>query len=108
MDEQKIAFISCVNDEMEYAECRYYLERLLVPEGYSIDIIGIREAVSMTSGYNAGMKDSDARYKVYLHQDVFIKNTDFISGILNTFASDERIGMLGLVGREKQERLSLT
>lgn len=101
MDEHKVAFISCVNDEMEYAECRYYLERLLIPEGYSIDIIGIREATSMTSGYNAGMNDSDAKYKIYLHQDVFIINTEFISDILNIFACDGQIGMVGLVGKKK-------
>lgn len=34
LDEKKITFITCVNDEEEYAECRYYLNRLSVPEGY--------------------------------------------------------------------------
>lgn len=99
MDGNKIAFITCVNDEGEYAECCHYLERLYVPEGYIVDRIGIQEAPSMAAGYNAGMNGSDARYKVYLHQDVRIKNRNFISDLLEVFARDEQIGMVGMVGR---------
>ncbi len=32
-DEQKIAFITCVNDEEEYEECKFYLNQLSVPRG---------------------------------------------------------------------------
>lgn len=98
MDEKQVAFITCINDEAEYAECRHYLERLYVPEGYCTDIISIQEAPSMAAGYNAGMKSSDAKYKVYLHQDVFIKNRNFISDLLEVFSRDEQIGMLGMIG----------
>lgn len=98
LNEKQIAFITCVNDEEEYAECRYYLERLFVPEGYSTDIISIQEAPSMAAGYNAAMKSSDAKYKVYLHQDVFIKNRNFIADLILVFERDKQIGMLGMVG----------
>ena len=101
-DNKQIAFIICVNDEEEYAECQYYLNRLHIPEGYATDIISIREAPSMAAGYNAGMNSSAARYKVYLHQDVFIKDRDFITHILNVFERDERIGMLGVIGKRNR------
>lgn len=101
LNKQKIAFITCVNDEAEYAECRYYLDRLHVPDGYFIDMLCIRDAPSMVAGYNAGMRDSDAKYKVYLHQDVFMKNIYFISDMLKIFASDEQIGMMGVIGKKK-------
>lgn len=103
MDEKKIAFITCVNDEMEYAECRYYLERLHVPAGYTTDVISIQEAPSMAAGYNAGMKSTDATYKVYLHQDVFIKDRDFIAHMLDVFRCDVRIGLLGMVGKRNKK-----
>lgn len=107
MNNRQIVFITCVNDEEEYAECRYYLERLRVPEGYGMDIISIQGAPSAAAGYNAGMKSSDAKYKVYLHQDVFVKNRDFISDMLAVFARDEQIGMLGMVGnRMRWENMS--
>lgn len=35
MNEKKIAFIICVNNDSEYAECQYYLDYLSVPEGIS-------------------------------------------------------------------------
>lgn len=97
-DEKKIVFIICVNDEEEYTECRYYLNDLRVPEGYTVDVLKIEGAPSMAAGYNVGMKNSDAKYKVYMHQDVFIINENFIEDILKIFASDRQIGLLGMVG----------
>jgi hypothetical protein len=97
---KKIAFISCVNNELEYGESRYYLDRLTVPEGYETDFINVGGATSMAEGYNAAMQGSDAKYKVYMHQDVFITNRDFISDMLAAFQSDERIGMLGCIGTD--------
>ena len=111
LDDHKVAFITCVNDEAEYAECRYYLDRLQIPAGYTVEIMSIREATSMTAGYQAAMKDSDAKYKIYLHQDVFIINRRFIEEMLAVFIRDEKIGMLGVIGKkeikESMERVGL-
>lgn len=101
MNERKICFILCVNHEVFFEECCFYLNRLFVPEGYELEIQAVRNAHSMTSGYNQAMKETDAKYKVFLHQDVFIINRYFITDILEIFASDEQIGMIGMVGCEK-------
>ena len=98
MNEEKIAFIICVNNEMYYEECCWHLNRLIVPSGFETDIITIREAASMTEAYNAAMESSDAKYKVYIHQDVFICNQHFISDIVTVFQNDKELGMLGLIG----------
>lgn len=58
-----IAFIICVNNELYFEECKYYIEHLEVPAGYDIDVIGIWEADSMCAAYNLGMRSSDAKYK---------------------------------------------
>lgn len=100
MDAKKICFIMCVNDENYEKEQMRYLKHLKIPQGYDIDVLTIRDATSMTSGYNEGMHASDAKYKVYLHQDVFIVNKDFIENILEVF-KDESIGMIGMVGAPK-------
>ena len=34
MNEKSIAFITCVNDTVEYEEALYYIEQLNVPVGY--------------------------------------------------------------------------
>lgn len=99
MDNRKIAFIMCTNSEKDYIEAKGYIERLNVPEGYSVEIIPIRNAKSMCSGYNMGMNMSDAKYKVYLHQDTYIFFKDFIYKIIEVF-EDDTIGMIGVVGND--------
>lgn len=100
MNEKKIAFIICVNNEMEFEESRCYLEYLDVPMGYEVDVIAVTDAVSMAAGYNEAMQYTDARYKVYMHQDVFILNIDFINDILKIFQNDKKIGAIGVIGRK--------
>ena len=80
-----IAFIICVNNELYFEECRYYIEHLEVSAGYDIDVIGIWEADSMCAAYNLGMRSSDAKYKVYMHQDVFIRDSRFLEKTLRIF-----------------------
>lgn len=98
MDNHKICFIICYNDETDLNECILYLQKLTVPTGFVTDLITIEGADSMTAGYNAAMHASDAKYKVYMHQDVFILNQGFLEETLMLFKSDERIGMIGMVG----------
>lgn len=35
----------------------------------------------MCAAYNLGMQSSDAKYKIYMHQDVFIRNEEFLADI---------------------------
>ena len=98
MDNKKIAFIICSNNELLLNECLNYLSLLKVPENYSTDILVIKDAKSMTSGYNEAMEASDAKYKIYMHQDVFILNPNFLVDILEVFAQDRKTAMIGVIG----------
>lgn len=98
MNEKKMAFIICVNNELYYEECCWYLSQLVVPEGFETDIIAVREAESMAEAYNAAMESTDAKYKVYMHQDVFICNKNFITDLIGVFHADSQIGLIGLIG----------
>ena len=101
MNSYQVAFIICSNDKQETDECIFYLKNLKVPEGYSVEMIPIYHASSMAAGYNIGMNRTNAKYKVYLHQDTFIINPNFIYEVLEVFEADSKIGMLGCVGRRK-------
>ena len=101
LDEKKICFIICSNNEIYLNECMHYLQHLLVPDGYDIDVAVIEDAKSITMGYNEGMHSSNAKYKVYMHQDVFILNKYFLSDVLDIFAGDPQIGMIGQVGYKR-------
>jgi hypothetical protein len=92
-----------VNDSAYEEECLHYINGLYVPQGYEIEQLSVWEAESMTSGYNEGMRASDAKYKVYLHQDVFLINKNFIADLLAIF-EDETVGMVGMVGSPKMPK----
>lgn len=100
MNDKKICFIMCVNNPQYEQECIRFIQNLKVPEGYETEQLSVYDAKSMTSGYNEAMASSDAKYKVYLHQDVFIVNKNFIENILHVF-EDENVGMIGMVGSVK-------
>ena len=97
LDAKKVAFITCVNSDYWYDECTLYLKNLNVPAGMSVETIPVRNAAAMTAGYNSAMKNSDARYKIYLHQDTLVVNKNLIADLLEIFA-DETIGMVGVIG----------
>jgi GT2 family glycosyltransferase/acetyltransferase-like isoleucine patch superfamily enzyme len=96
--DKKICFITCVDDNIQYQKSLNYIRNLIVPEGYKVECICIKDAKSMTGGYNLAMEKSDAKYKIYIHQDVFIVNKHFLVDILKTFHENSNIGMLGVVG----------
>ncbi len=98
INENKIAFITCVDDEALYERSLSYINKLPVPSNIEIEIIAIRNSKSMASAYNEAIQKSNSKYKVYLHQDVYIQNNNFINEILNIFKKDSNIGLIGMVG----------
>ena len=98
MNAKKFCFIISVKREDYLKECIFYLEQLKVPEGYSMQIQPIRRAASMAGAYNMAMQASDAKYKIYLHQDCFVINPNFLFDLLMIFENDKKIGMVGVVG----------
>lgn len=95
---QEFCFIICTHRPLYAQECIYYIEHLIVPENIRIDILTVEDASSLTSAYNEAMRYSGAKYKVYLHQDTFIVNPNFIQDCLDVFHQDPHIGMLGNIG----------
>lgn len=98
MNDKKVDFIICTNNDIYYEECVWYIDQLKVPEGFIVGIIGVADARSMCEAYNVAMESSDAKYKVYMHQDVFIYHRDFIEDIVRVFRADSQMGMVGMVG----------
>ena len=96
----KVDFIICTNSDLWYSECVKYIENLIVPADVEIGVIGITDASGMAEGYELGRSSSKADYKVYLHQDIFIINRHFIEDIDTIFRSDDRIGVIGMVGND--------
>lgn len=97
-DDHKFCFIISTNQERYLQECLLYLSLLDIPNGYEMETLTVTEAPSIAHAYNEGMASSDARYKIYLHQDVFITEKFFLHHLLKIFKTDTNIGMIGMVG----------
>ena len=97
-DNKKIAIITCVNNEALYNESLLYIEHLTVPEDMKIELIEVQQAKSMASGYREAMESSDAKYKIYMHQDCYPCNKNLLSDIVTLFKSNSYIGALGVAG----------
>ena len=104
MNHKKFCFIICTNSNVWLNECIKYINRLYIPDGYEVDILSVEMAISMASGYNEGMESTDAKYKIYIHQDVFIVNRFILYDILKIFNIDEKIGMIGVIGARRLSR----
>lgn len=98
MNRKKIAFICCVNNHAQYDTALKCIHSLQIPEGHEIETIANEQASSLTSGYNTGMGQSDAKYKVYHHQDTYILNEKFLFEIISLFEKYPKLGMIGMVG----------
>lgn len=95
--DKTVAFITCTNNAFWYDEALIYLDELIVPDGYGVEIIAVHDAKSMCEGYNRAMSMTSAKYKVYFHQDCFIVNDNIISEMLSIF-KDKEIGAIGTIG----------
>lgn len=100
MNDKKICFIMCVNDDLYANEAITFINNIKIPYGYTVDVLTITDAKSMCAGYNEGMKATDAKYKIYMHQDVFIVDKYFIHKLLKIFENPD-VGMVGMVGSPK-------
>lgn len=100
-DEKLIGFCICTNDDEMFEDCKWYLDRLIVPDGYKMEVVPVRNASGMCEGYNSFMEKSNAGYKVYMHHDVSIINRNFIKDALAVFEADSKVGMLGVFGATK-------
>lgn len=98
MNTKKISFIICVNDDTDYSECLFYIDRLRIPDGYEIDVYPVRDACSIYQGYNLAMLQTDAKYKIYMHQDVFLIYRNLLIELIAFFEHHPRAGMAGVLG----------
>lgn len=104
MDAYRFAFIVCSNNKTYFETCRKFILNLQVPEGYSVDVIAMNGAESITEAYQSAMLSSEAKYKVYLHQDTFILKDTFIQECLDVFTAHSEIGLLGVIGADRLRR----
>lgn len=98
LNDRKICIITAVNDETQYNAMIPYLQELIVPAGMQLESLVVYEADSMTSAYQQGMESSDAKYKVYLHQDAWLIEPACLAIMIREFQQHPEYGIAGVVG----------
>jgi len=93
-----VAFLICVDDEEQYRVCLRYIDALQIPSGCTVEKIAVFGAPSMAEGYQRAMEASTARYKLYLHQDVYLVHQELLPELLDLFRTYPRLGLVGVLG----------
>lgn len=101
MNENKICFICNIRDEMEYEESLKYINELIIPDGFEIEIIQKGEHLNTADAYNEAMASSNAKYKIYLDESIFIIDKQFLFTLIDVFSSNQQIGMIGAIGAKQ-------
>lgn len=97
MKEKTILVVVCVNNEELFEQCEWQIKNVIVPPEFQVRIFPVYHAKSMTSAYNQALS-YPAKYKVYLHQDTFIINRNLFIDLISIFASNEKLGLIGVAG----------
>lgn len=98
LDANKICFIVCLQHKNYLKDIMEYLNKLNIPQGYTVDVAIIENSKSIAGAYQSAMLESDARYKIYVDETITITNVNFLFEILNVFLANDKVGMIGVSG----------
>ena len=83
MNNNKIAFITCVKNVEQYERMIKYIQALIVPVSYYVEIITITEEINIALAYNQAINVTDAKYKIYIID--IRKRSLLMPGLRSTF-----------------------
>jgi hypothetical protein len=87
--------------EADCLESLKSVDALKVPSGYSLSKLVLPGGYHICDGYNFALRNSSAKYKVYLHPKIIILHQNFMSDVAALFTRYPRLGMLGVMGALK-------
>lgn len=98
--EQKICFIIAVTNREMYQRSLATWQELRVPEGMSVQYIAVDISQGQPVGmaYQLAMGKSDAKYKIYIRQEVELAEEGFLEEAVAIFRQHPEYGMAGAAG----------
>ena len=100
---KEVCFIIYKSKYIEYADTIEYIKELIIPLDVNVDCLVIEGHEKQENAYEEGRLATKAKYKVYLNANDYILNKNFICEVMNIFAQNERIGIVGLMGGIEKE-----
>ena len=98
LDEHKICLITAVSDWDKYNESLATWQNLSIPEGMRVDVLTVEDWPSIGEAYQRAMNQSDAKYKVYVREDVWITRHDFLELAIKELMAHPEYGIASVVG----------
>lgn len=98
MDKRIDIIVAVRNPDMFQRGLVESLKNVTVPDGWEVQIVGITGCESKAAIYDAAMKESPAKYKIYIDEECRIANNRFLIELLDIFSKDESIGAVGIAG----------
>ena len=99
LDRRKIAVLVRKADQARYDFCMVSLQNAEWPEGYAVEYSVIDAARPYAAQVNKVLAETDAKYKIYINDDVCLVCKQAIREMLAIF-QDEEIAMLGIFGSQ--------
>ena len=96
--EKQISFILQEKSKKAHSELLASLAELEIPTGYMADIITVQGGNSKAAAYNEGMRQSTAKYKIYVDEHIRVLDRELLTRIVRAFCADEALGILGITG----------
>lgn len=103
MNDKKIAVIIYGTTENISLDLAESLWNLKIPEDYSFDVLyyadnSANKRANKFSVYDLAVQNSDAKYKIYLDENVVVTNENAVLDLLKIFRSDETVAIVGVSG----------
>ena len=95
--EKKFAFFVRKSSEVRFSAALESLQALRLPAGYEAELFTLTAGEPYAAQVNKALTLSDAKYKIYLNDDVLLVEPDVLGKLLQIF-EDESIGMIGCLG----------
>ncbi|MBQ7453830.1 MAG: glycosyltransferase, partial [Selenomonadaceae bacterium] len=97
LNKRKFEVIIHVTNEAACSRLKTSLEKVIVPKKFSLKINSLTDA-NKYAAYDKARRASDAKYKIYLDENIIITNENFLTELLEIFESDKKIGAVGTSG----------
>ncbi|MDQ0205142.1 glycosyltransferase [Pectinatus haikarae] len=100
MDAHEILFIIEQIDGVNYQRCVNSIRGLHIPNGYTAKVKTWKrgDGVNRLQIYNYILQQSDAKYKIYISENTYFSNKNFLLDMLEIFKADETVGLIGVSG----------
>ena len=98
LDSEKICIIIHVKNKDNMLNMKMWIKELIIPNGKKLEIMPINIFDNIVASYNWGMEHSDAKYKLYIQDNVQIIKREFLVDLINMFEQSDEYGIAGVIG----------